>query len=517
MKNGQGSRFWAAFGACIFLSLLLRAGLAPLPLERDEGGYAYIAQRWLLGEVPYKHSFDQKPPGIAMAYAAVLSIFGETPAAIHWGAALYGLGTLAFLILLGSGLGSSSAGLSAGLLGAFLLADRCVLGSAANTETFMILPLCGALFAVLSAMEKDSLRWSALTGALGAAACLFKQSAALNFFFCLGLLAAFPGRRRERSLALLAGGAGVVLPVLAYFTWHGALGELYDCVIGYNLRYGAKVPFAQYPARFWISFSGTLVSFWPVYMLAGIGLANIMGRKRWILCGWFLACAAGAALGGFFREHYFIQVLPPIALLAGLGAAAFKRLPAGMVALAVVGYGVGTSAWYYRPGPPAEKSRRLYGANPFPESVEVADFISANSGPQDEVFIFGSEPQILFYARRKTPSRYIYSYPLVTPFADTLERQREALADVERAAPRFIVTSFVTSSLLASSRAPLEIFDGLKGLLKDSYRIAAVTRLRRDGPPEMVIGDEARRLWNGNPMWYGTRIWGSLAVWERIR
>src|SRR5438045_1698684 len=66
-------------------ALLLRAPIADVPLERDEGEYAYLAQRWLLGEVPYKHSFDQKPPAIFALYVVFLTLFGSSPAAIHWG------------------------------------------------------------------------------------------------------------------------------------------------------------------------------------------------------------------------------------------------------------------------------------------------------------------------------------------------------------------------------------------------------------------------------------------------
>ncbi len=44
----------------ILLSVVLRAGIVSIPLERDEGEYAYIAQRWLAGDVPYRDAFDQK-------------------------------------------------------------------------------------------------------------------------------------------------------------------------------------------------------------------------------------------------------------------------------------------------------------------------------------------------------------------------------------------------------------------------------------------------------------------------
>ncbi len=70
-----------ATASVLLLSLWLGAASAGLPLERDEGEYAYIAWRWLDGEVPYVESFDQKPPGIFAIYALILVVFGKTPAA----------------------------------------------------------------------------------------------------------------------------------------------------------------------------------------------------------------------------------------------------------------------------------------------------------------------------------------------------------------------------------------------------------------------------------------------------
>ena len=62
---------------------LLRVPFLSLPLERDEGEYAYIAQRAAYGEIPYRDAFDQKPPGVFAAYRLAFSLFGETIEGIH--------------------------------------------------------------------------------------------------------------------------------------------------------------------------------------------------------------------------------------------------------------------------------------------------------------------------------------------------------------------------------------------------------------------------------------------------
>src|SRR6478672_6728299 len=102
--------FLVCAAACV-----IRWPIAAMPLERDEGEYAYIAQRWWLGDVPYRDSFDQKPPGAFVAYAVIEKVFGTSPAAIHWGTQVYTLCTLALIFLVGRELFGPTEGLLAAL------------------------------------------------------------------------------------------------------------------------------------------------------------------------------------------------------------------------------------------------------------------------------------------------------------------------------------------------------------------------------------------------------------------
>ena len=51
------------------------------------------------------------------------------------------------------------------------------------------------------------------------------------------------------------------------------------------------------------------------------------------------------------------------------------------------------------------------------QAKPVADFIAARSDPTDRVFVFGSEAEILFQARRKGASRFALKYPLTVPWS----------------------------------------------------------------------------------------------------
>jgi len=513
-------RAWALLAVLLLLGLALRLPVAGVPLDRDEGEYAYIAQRWLQGEVPYKSSFDQKPPGAFAAYAVLERFIGESPAALHWGTQVYSLTTVALVFFLGLELFGAGAGLAAGAFCAFLMADRSFLGQSANTEIFMIAPLTAAFLAALRARERDSWRWALACGLLSGLGLLFKQVAITNIVFYLGLLV-LTRRRGLLTASFLGGMAVALIPVAAYFWFVGAWKECYDCVIGYNLRYSSDIHLAAYPAAFWKSFSPTLSSLGPIYLLALGCLSRMREPSVRLIGAWLAFSFLGVCSGGFFRSHYYMQIVPALALLAGAGAEALARpyskaRPWALPVLAgvVLAWGVMSNSWYYGAGSPEEKSRRLFGANPFPESVEVARLIAENSTKDDGVFVFGSEPQILYLARRRSASRYIFAYPLFRPYLDTAERQAEVLRQVRESSPKHIVTVFVHTSFLASIRAPLGMFSEMRRIL-EGYRLIGVMETGKEGRPALRTGEEARRLWEKSPMWYDKPIWGSLAVWEK--
>src|SRR6188508_1903744 len=73
---------------------LVRWQFLDTPLERDEGEFAYGAQRILAGDVPYVSFHAMKLPGIYLAYAATMLLFGETAWGIHLGLLLVNLASV---------------------------------------------------------------------------------------------------------------------------------------------------------------------------------------------------------------------------------------------------------------------------------------------------------------------------------------------------------------------------------------------------------------------------------------
>lgn len=521
--------------AVLALSLVLRALVVDLPMERDEGQYGYIAWRWLDGALPYVDSFDQKPPATYLVYALAFAAFGVSPESLHWVTGLYTLGTVVALHALGRVLVSPAAGLAAAAMLSLLVVEPSFLGNASNTETFLLLPMVLGLLASVRALPRRSLGWSFAAGALGALACLFKQVAAFNLLYC-GVLLLLGGSRKpdlRLATALVAGAMLPLLVTLAFFAAQGALDPLLEHVVWHNLGYSGRLPLWEYPGTFWRTFGPSVAGCGGIYALA---LAGIFLREppdgaaapardaRGILLGWLVFSMLGVSVGGYFRHHYFLQAMPAVALLAGAGAVAVARaaLPpprraagvAGLVAVAL-GAGLWASRAYFFPTSPAEASRALYGPNPFAESARVAGYIAERTRPDDTIFVFGSEPQIPLLARRRSASRYILAYPLFGPFPDARERQREALDEVLAARPAFIVTTTAWQSFLGEPDAPSDLPQGLIALLRRDYRPVARVPVDARDDLERLRDEEADALWAASPQLADPRVWGTLAIFER--
>ena len=57
----------------------------------------------------------------------------------------------------------------------------------------------------------------------------------------------------------------------------------------------------------------------------------------------------------------------------------------------------------------------MYLESPFPEAIQIANYIRTHTGKDSRIAILGSEPEIPFYADRRSATGYIYMYGLTNP------------------------------------------------------------------------------------------------------
>ena len=75
--KGQTTRVAWRWGAVIILLLALRLPSLVQPAGGDQGLYGYAGQRILAGDVMYRDVWDQKPPAVALLYAAAVASSGR--------------------------------------------------------------------------------------------------------------------------------------------------------------------------------------------------------------------------------------------------------------------------------------------------------------------------------------------------------------------------------------------------------------------------------------------------------
>src|SRR5262249_710529 len=204
----------------IFLVILLVSGirfrLRDFPLERDEGEYAYAGQLILQGIPPYQLAYNMKLPGTYAAYAAMMAVFGETPARIHAGLIVVNSVSIFFLFLSVRRLFDPLAAVIAGASFGLFTIRPLVLGLAAHATHFVTLFALLAMWVLFLALGSNRLLLYFASGLSFGLAFLMKQPGI--FFGIFGglylCLREWPGPDQRRTFVgkLAAYSAGAFVP-----------------------------------------------------------------------------------------------------------------------------------------------------------------------------------------------------------------------------------------------------------------------------------------------------------------
>ena len=462
---------WLLFGATLVAVTWARIRLLGLPLERDEGEYAYTGQLLLQGIPPYKLAYSMKFPGTAASYALLMSIFGDTTTGIHLGLIVINLVTVGLIFFLGRYLLSELAGLAAAAAYGVISLMPYVLAQAAHATHFVVLPAIAGTSVLLRALDRQSRILILASGCLFGLALLMKQPGL--FFVLFGIVYLFSRGRSEhvklrqsalRSLIFLLG-VTVPLLVTCLLLWNvGVFEQFWFWTIKYAGQYGSQVSIADGLRILANNLPNAVGTAWPIWGIAASGLVMCMVNRTLRTRAVFLTTFAFFSIlavcpGFYFRPHYFILVLPAVSLLAGVAVtAALDTIRFGaqnfrFVVLLLFGFALAWPIWaeadFFFERPLAEANRMVNGTNPFLESIKIGEYIRAQSSVSDTIAVLGSEPQIYFYSRRHSATGYIYTYGLMEPQPYAHQMQQEMMREIETAHPKFLVMVVVNKSWLA--------------------------------------------------------------------
>ncbi len=308
------------------VSIVVRIRLLNAPLERDEGEHAYLAQVMLAGHAPWALAYNLKLPGTDFMYAVFLALFGQTAVAIRIGLLLINTATILLTALLGKRLFGTTGGIISRrrLHASFLQPERDGNRRPFRTHYVALFAVIGTLLLLESSTPLESGTrplWLFLSGLVYGVAFLMKQPGlAFGIFgavyvcwrcreirrpalFCLGLALPYG----LLCLALLLAGTFDRFWFWTYtlaraFATQESLPQQYE-----NFKY--FIPNVLGPNLYlWIlAAAGLLISLWmPATRRAGIFTTVLLLFS-------FVAVSAG----GTFLPHYFIMMLPAVALAVG--------------------------------------------------------------------------------------------------------------------------------------------------------------------------------------------------------
>lgn len=466
--------------AVLVIVAAARLRLLDFPLERDEGEYAYAGQLMLQGIPPYELACNMKFPGTYLAYAGIMAVFGRTPAGIHFGILLMTMATALMLFWLGKKILDETAGVVAATSYALLAAGPSMLGTSGHATHFCAFFATAGLCLMWCARQQENYFLLASGGALFGTAVLMKQHAViiaawagLQFAFRKFIFSSDAFGKRIASVAVYGAAMLAPLGLCCLWLWHAnVFGKFKFWTFDYAREYARGVPLSAAPGFFWHNLTWAVTSGILLWLLAAGGLAALWLDPRWKgsrgwLAGFFAASALAVCPDFYFRPHYFLILLPALALLAAAAVSGLRRWqgdktpalgdwPAGSFALvAAITIVTNANVWFLMS--PHTLARSLYANDPLPESEVVARFIRDNSPPDSRVAVLGSEPEIYFLSHRHSATSYIYIYALLEAQPFALKMQRDMIAELESQRPEFIVLS--VSEMLMGRRAAPQLFD----------------------------------------------------------
>lgn len=488
-RSGQ---FCFAVLGIILLTVAIRLPslLHPQPID-SEGMYSVVANEIVDGGRPYIDAIERKPPLLFWTYAAIFKVAGKFNwKALHIVALVWTLCAMAGLYVIGRELFDRNTGLIAALFYAVFQHWWAWKNLTFDGEMLMNLPI---ILAWAIALRRSSSRLRPelfLAGALLGAAFLLKQPAAIAAV-PLGIYLLLPSYRTSRSLmrtnsiiqaTILTAGFLAAVGLVTIVLWkQGILHEAFYWTIADH----------DVPHVFWqkgiVTTLGFLVACLPLVIGAIMACRDKSeiwaGRtaERTALFGLLGASAIGAAAGARFYPHYYVQLIPPLALLA---APYYARLwsrtiqpphwllrPAvtyAWLALTVIVFSV--IHWT--------------GLAPRRVPSEAGRYLSTHSSPDDRIFVWGQTSKIYLDAHRRPASRYIATFPLTghvfggpIPGFDTRSRILPGAwttleQDFARHPPTYIVDVQADPKI---AQYPVKNFPILAKLLAERYQPVANT------------------------------------------
>lgn len=498
----------------LLITALIRWYRLEVPMERDEGEYAYAGQLILQGIPPYVLAYNMKLPGIYAVYAGIEWVFGDTLQAIHLGLLVVNLASILVVYQIGRLLLDERGAFFSSAVFALLSSHWSVTGLFANSEHFVVLPVLLGTWCLIRASDQGGWwRW-ALAGLCMGTGFIVKQHGILFAAFGGVVLVLNEARVRPIPLARILCDActyllGAVIPFAVICLWmsgSGVFDRFWFWTFTYSPHYVAQIPLTKglILLRYQISHmtGGELAPIWLLSLLGIVATVVDPEIRRWrnLLGLWVGFSLLSVCPGLYFRGHYFLFTLPVFSVLAGAAITMFAKsrertgsgIPISALAGGLILFAVIQQRQFLLTMPDADVTRNIFGENAFAESPAIGEYLEKHSSPEDTIAVIGSEPQIYFHARRRSATGYIYMYPLQEKHPFCEDMQKEMIQQIETSQPRYMLYVNVKDSWLRVQEPYTNLRDWYPDYLKRHYELVGLVQLHEDSESTFRWDDDVK-------------------------
>jgi hypothetical protein len=496
-------------GLCSLIFLIARFKLLAIPMERDEGNFAYISHWLWKGRELYTDLPDSKFPGLYALYSLFTGLFGYNATGLHLGLLLCNVASaICFYFLLKNLYNHFIAGVATSCF-LIMTVSLNILGFAAHA-TQLLTPFVLAAFLLFYQGIKSAATYKFFLAGLfiGIAFTIKQPSAVFGIMLAvLWWIHRLKWDKKENGklpvMEWIMLGVGGFLPlviIVLYFSIMGRFEEFYKWTIyqPFNLSNKFIIPWYDLFARL---FPGVVNQFEIIWGLAIAGLFFIFisgFRKSSALFGVLMALLGflSVFIGAAFYSHYFVLALPGVALLfactlywISLKTGRQGVLIGTLISAAFIFFCMKNRIDYYFNPNYAKIHFHSYEENMFPESEKIGRELGRRVKEGERIGIMGSEPEIFVAAKRESCSKYLMMYGLLIDPVTSPPMQQEYMKEIKECAPEYIVYSS-TSGSWATGYERVQFVQQMIKWVRENYEVIGQAEARRDKPGIITWDDD---------------------------
>jgi len=446
-----GARWAPALGAlaAVGLAVAVRLPFLNAPLTSDEGGYAEVARLWERSNTLYRGAWVDRPQGLMLIYRGISDLGLGSTEGLRTAAAAVAAMTLLATMLLALRLGGRITALSAALLVATAGSSPFIESFTLSGELLSSVPALLSLVAFCAYLRGGRAPWLVLAGLLTGCALMIRQSAFDAGLAAIALLVLQQGRHAWRPVALLLAGAAV--PIAYCAASAAQVGEWWYAVVAY--RGDGDSIFAGSPIHRWHLLTASLPAAGKA--LAPLAALAVLGwwRAPRLLRLWLGAAVVGVIAGGNFHAHYYLQLVPPLAILGGVAVAALvearREIAWGAcAATAAAALAFAAPLWFASGVAQAEA---IWPRDPHLQTDKaVSAYVKLHTRPHEKIFVVWAAADVYYLADRPPAFPYLWyrnvqAIPGALPAAEKMLAQRKPALVVAAQSPTAIDPSSLTA------------------------------------------------------------------------